>query len=92
MVISKTLENFLVIQKDINFVEISIRKTIHYSQTSSIDHTLLILVVNPDYNSTVFVLFFLFFESYVDFFLDDEHRVSIEGKSPYKESYTFDSH
>ena len=58
MVISKTLENFLVIQKHINFVEIFIRKTIHYSQTSSIDHTSLILVVNPDYNSTVFVLFF----------------------------------
>ena len=34
----------------------------------------------------------LFFLSHMWIFLDDEHRISIEGKSPYEESYTFDSH
>ena len=77
----RTLEHFLVIQKDINFVEIFVRKTIHYWQTFSIDHTSLILVVNPDYKSTVLVLFF-FSLSHMWIFLDDEHRISIEGKSP----------
>ena len=59
-----------------------------------IDHTLLIMVVNPHYNSIVFVLFiFFFFESYMLILsLDDEHRVSKEGKSSCKESYTVDSH
>ena len=65
-----------------------IRKPLTY-----IEHTLLIRVVNPHYNSIVFVLFIFFFESYMlIFFLDDEHRVSKEGKSSYKESYTVDKH
>ena len=69
MVISKTLENFLLIQKDINFVEIFNRKTIHYSQTSHIHRAYLIdRVVNPHYNSIVFVLFIFFlWVIYVDF-------------------------
>ena len=97
MVISKTLENFLLIQKDTNFVEILIRKTIHYWQTSHIHRPYLIdngCQPRLQFNS-VCLIYFFFFHSYLDFLFRwwfDEHRASIEGKSPYKESYTVDSH
>ena len=95
MVISKTLENFLLIQKDTNFVEILIRKTIHYWQTSHIHRPYLIDNGGQptlQFNSVCLIDFF-FFESYMLILsLDDEHRVSKEGKSSCKESYTVDSH
>ena len=82
MVISKTLENFLLIQKDTNFVEILIRKTIHYWQTSHIHRPYLIdngCQPRLQFNS-VCLIYFFFFHSYLDFLFRwwfDEHRASI---------------
>ena len=83
--------------KDTNFVEILIRKTIIYWQTSHIHRPYLIdngCQPRLQFNS-VCLIYFFFFHSYLDFLFRwwfDEHRASIEGKSPYKESYTVDSH
>ena len=79
MVISKTLENFLLIQKDTNFVEILIRKTIHYWQTSHIHRPYLIdngCQPRLQFNSVCLIYFFSFTHIQI-FFLDDD-LMSIE--------------
>ena len=69
MVISKTLENFFSFRRTSTLLKsLSERQFIIGKPLTYIDHTLLIMVVNPHYNSIVFVLFIFFSLSHICWF------------------------